>query len=89
MSSFECRNSVFKINNENNSFSITTPGHWGSKPAEQSIIELIKLLEFRSLELHVKEVRKRGNEIEKRDNEYKLSEFDTQKKTRDSKNKKK
>ena len=26
--SFECTNSVFKINNENNSFSIIIPGHY-------------------------------------------------------------
>ena len=28
VSSFECTNSVFNITNENNSFSITIPGHW-------------------------------------------------------------
>ena len=32
-----------------------------------------------SLELHVKEVRKRGNRIKIGDNEYKLSDLDTQK----------
>ena len=36
-----------------------------------------KLLELRSPELHVKEVRKRGKKIG--DKEYELSEFDTQK----------
>ena len=46
---------------------------------EKTADELNKLLELRSLELHLKEVRKRGNEIIKRDNEYKLSDFDTQK----------
>ena len=80
MSSFECRNSVFNITNENNSFSITIPGHWQTKSAEKTIDELNKLLELRSLELHVKEVRKRGNQIKIGDNEYKLSDFDTQKK---------
>ena len=43
------------------------------------IAELNKLLDFRSLELHVKEVRKRGNKIQIGDNECKLSDFDTQK----------
>ena len=43
------------------------------------ISDLNKLLELRSLGSHVKEVRKRGNKIEKGDNHYKLSDFDTQK----------
>ena len=38
-----------------------------------------KLLELKSPELHVEEVRKRGNIIKIGDNEYKLSDFDTQK----------
>ena len=37
-----------------------------------------KLLELRSLELHVKEVRKRGKKLKTGDNEHKLSDFDTQ-----------
>ena len=79
-SSFECTNSVFNINNENNSFSITVPGHWETKSAEKTIDEINKLLQLRSLELHVKEVRKRGNKIIKiEENQYKLSDFDTQK----------
>ena len=40
---------------------------------------LNKILELRSLELHVEEVRKRGNKIKIKDKEYKLSDFDTQK----------
>ena len=79
VSSFECTNSVFNITNENNSFSITVPGHWQSKSAEKTIDKLNNLLELRSLELHVTEVRKRGNQIKIGDNEYKLSDFDTQK----------
>ena len=79
VSSFECTNSVFNITNENNSFSITIPGHWESKSAQKTIDELNKLLELRSLELHVNEVRKRGNQIKIGDKEYKLSDFDTQK----------
>ena len=61
-------------------FSITIPGHWQTKYAENTIDELYKLLELRSLELHVKEVRKRRYKMKIGDNEYKLSDFDTQKK---------
>ena len=77
VSSFECTNSVFNITNKNGLFSVIVPGHWESESAEKTIDELNKLLELRSLELHVKEVRKRGNKIKIGDNEYKLSEFDT------------
>ena len=77
VSSFECTNSVFNITDENNSFSIIIPGHYQTKSAEKTIDELNKLLELRSLELHVKEVRKRGNKIKIIDNEYILSDFDT------------
>ena len=73
----ECRNSVFNITNENNSFSITVPGHWESKSAQKTIDEINNLLELGSLDLHVKEVRKRGNQIKIGNKEYKLSDFDT------------
>ena len=63
VSSFECTSSVFNITNENNSFSITITGHWQTKSDEKNIDELNKLLELRSLESHVKEVKKRGNKI--------------------------
>ena len=46
---------------------------------KKNIDDLNKLLELRSLELHVEEFRKRGNKIKVGDNEYKLSDFDTQK----------
>ena len=59
VSLFECKNSVFNITNENNSFSITIPGPWQIKSAEKIFDEVIKLLEIRSLELHVNENRKR------------------------------
>ena len=80
VSSFECTNSVFNITNENNSFSIFIPGHYESESAEKTIEKLNKLLELMSLELHVKEVRKRGNKIKFNSKEFSLSEFDTQKK---------
>ena len=79
VSSLECTNSVFKIANENNSFSIIIQGHYETEFAEKIINDLNKLLELKSLELHVEEVKKRGNKLKIRDNEYKLSDFDTQK----------
>ena len=77
--SFECTDSVFNITNDNNSFSIIIQGHWETEFAEKTIDEVNRLLELRSLELHVNEVRKRGNEIKIGDKEYKLSDFDNQK----------
>ena len=79
MSSFECINSVFNITNENNSFSIIIPGHYETEFAEKTIDELNKILELKSLESHVAEVRKRGNKIKIGDNGYKISDFDSQK----------
>ena len=71
VSSFECTNSVFSITNENNSVSIIIPGHYQNKSDEETIDELIKLLKLKSLELHVKKARKKGNQIKIGDNEYK------------------
>ena len=79
VTSLECTNSLFNITNENNSFSIIIPGHWQTESAEKTFDELNKLLEFKYLELHVNEVRKRGNIIKIADNEYKLTDFDNQK----------
>ena len=79
VSSFECTISVFNKTNENNSFSIIIPGHFQNNSDERTIDDLNKLLEPKSLELHVKEVQKRGSKIKIGDNEYKLSDFDTQK----------
>ena len=77
VSLFDCTNSVFKITNENNSFSIIIPGHYQNKSAEKAIDELNNILELKSLELHVKEVRERRHQIIIGDKEYKLSDFDT------------
>ena len=79
VTSLEYTNSVFNITNENNSFSIIIPGHCQTEFAEKIFNDLNKLLELKSLELQVKEVRKRGNKIKIGNIEYKLSEFDTQK----------
>ena len=79
VSSFECTNSVFNITNDNNSFSIIIQGHWETEFAEKTIDEVNRLVDLRSLELHVNEVRKRGNKIKIGDEEYKLLDFDNQK----------
>ena len=79
VSSFECTISVFNITDENNSFSINIPAHWETEFADKIFDELNRVLELRSLELHVNEVRKRGNIIKIGDKEYKLSDFGNQK----------
>ena len=79
VSPFECTSSVFNKTNENNSFSIIIRGHYQTEFAEKMINGLNKLLELKSLELHVNEVRRRGNKLIIGDNEYKLSDFDTHK----------
>ena len=79
VSSLECTNSVFNITDDNNLFSIIIPGHYQNKSDEKTIDNLNKLLELKSLELHVEEVRKRGDIIKIGDKEYKLSDFDNQK----------
>ena len=79
VSLFDCTNSVYNITNQNNSFSIIIPGHYETESAEKTIDDLNKLLELKSLELYVEEVRKRGKLIKIRDKEYKLSDFDNQK----------
>ena len=81
VTSFEATNSVFSITNENNSFSIGIPGHWQTKSAEKIFEKLNNLLELRSqkvIELQVKEVKKTSNQIKIPDNEYFLSDFETQ-----------
>ena len=80
VSLFDCTNSVFNITNEKYSFSIIIPGHYQNESDEKTIDDLNKLLEPKFLELHVEEVKKRGNKIKIGDSEYKLSDFDTQKK---------
>ena len=59
VSSFECTYSVFNITDENNSFSIIIPGHYQNKSHEKTIDDPNKLLELKSLELHVKEVKEK------------------------------
>ena len=51
---------------------------WESKSAENIADELNNFVELRSLELHVKEVRKTEIKIKIGDQEYKLSDLDPQ-----------
>ena len=61
VTSLECTNSVFNITNENISFSIIIPGHYQTEFAEKVFNDLNILMELRCLDLHVQELRKRGN----------------------------
>ena len=66
VTSFGTTNSVFNITDENNSFSIITPGHWSTKNAEETINKLNNSLDLRSendLDSHINEVKKRGSII--------------------------
>ena len=59
VTSFQATNSVFHKTDENNSFSITTPGHWTSNDGEETINRLNVFLELRSqndFELHLEEL---------------------------------
>ena len=76
---FKCTNFVSNITKENNSFSISRPSHCNSQDGEEFINELNKFLELRSendIELHVKEVEKRGTRIEIENSGYILAGFD-------------
>ena len=75
----DCTNSVFNLTDENNSFSVSIPGHWQTKSAERTLYTLNKLLELRSVELHVKEVGRRAHQKIIGDRVYKLSDCDTYK----------
>ena len=63
VTSFECTTSVFKITDENNSFSVITPGDWNSESAEKANDQLVKLIDLSSendIELHVEQNKKKG-----------------------------
>ena len=75
VSSFECTTSVYNITNDNNSFSVIIPGHYKIESDGKTNDEINILFRLKFLELHVKEVRKRGNK-KTGDNDYKLSDFD-------------
>ena len=44
VSLFDCKNSVFNIVDENNSFSFTITGHWNFNSAQKIIDELKKII---------------------------------------------
>ena len=73
VSRFEATNSVFNITDENNSFSITKPGHWKSGSAQKTIDEQIDLKSQNDIDLHVEQVRKKIILI----NDYSLSSLGT------------
>ena len=77
VSSFESTNSVFNITNENNSFSITIPGHWNSEAAEKTVEKLNELLKLhkKDLSLHIASVREKGRKIYLGEDEYDLSDL--------------
>ena len=76
---FDCTNSVSNINNENSSFSVNITDHWETEFDRKTFAKLGELIELRSLEFHVEEVRKRGHKIKIGDSENNISDFDTQK----------
>ena len=81
VTSSETTTSVFNLTDENNNFSISTPGYWSSRGGAETIYKLQIFFELRNrnhMELHVEEVRKRENK-KIRDEEYKLSDLDTRK----------
>ena len=78
VTSFEATNSVINITNENNSSSISIKSYWNSEDGEEIINKLNKLLELRSetdIELHVKDVEKRGTRIEIENSCHNLRDF--------------
>ena len=82
VTSFEATNSVFNITNGNYSFLITTPGHFSFRGAAETIQKLNKSFEMGAnydINLHVEEVRRRGNQITTGEKDYNLSDLDTQK----------
>ena len=79
---FEAVNSVFTVNIQDISFSITKPSYWSSRGVAETFLKLQNLLELRSennINLNVEEIRKRGNQIKIGDKEYKLSDPDSHK----------
>ena len=67
VTSFEATNTVFNITNENNSFSISIPGYWVPKGSKEydKLNKMLKLRSENDIELHIKQVEKRGRVLEK------------------------
>ena len=82
VTSFKATNSVFIITDGNNSFSITTPGHWFSRGDAETNYRLQRLVKLRSengFKLHVENFREKGNKIKRGDKKLELSNLDTRK----------
>ena len=76
MTSFGTTNSVLKITDENNSFSISSAGHWNSDDGVELTINLYNLLELRSENDIDLRSWKRGTRIEIENSGYILPGFD-------------
>ena len=84
VTSFEATSSVFIITAENNSFSIRIPCHWRIRNyLEEEIFDYLKnsqkLRTQNYIELHVEEVRKRGDKTKTKSKDFSLSDFHTSK----------
>ena len=69
VTSFEATSFFFNLKNGNKSFSISIPSYWTSRGDREKVIRLREILELREendIELHVKEVKKRGNQSYKK-----------------------
>ena len=80
VTSFEAGNTVFKKTDENFNVTIFIRGYWYSRGGEESMARLWELLGLRAqkdIELHVTEIKKRGNHIEIRDKDKKFFDHDT------------
>ena len=82
VTSFEATKSLFCITNEIKNFSNTEPGFWCSRGGPETLFKQREFLELREqsdVELDVEEIRKQGDEIKKRENEFKLSDLGSRK----------
>ena len=67
MTIVETTKSVFELTDENNSFSLSTPKHripTGCRETNNKLNELLNLRSQNDVELHVKEIEKRGTRRE-------------------------
>ena len=79
--SFEASTSLLNRTDENTSFSIGKPGYWKIPNylpygTIDKLKELLKLRSANDIELHVKEVQRRGTRIEIENSGYNLTSFD-------------
>ena len=80
VTSFEATNTVLKTTDENNSFSISTPGYYSFRGGADTIKRLQSLLKLPSrniIELHVKEIERNGLMITEK---FSLFDVDTHEK---------